>query len=530
LDAVSLRVARLAAALAALSVLVVGVVWGAWIAGGSDSYCYVEQAERWASGTMLAPQPVGFEPPWRDPWLPLAPTGFVPSPTVPGALAPICPSGLSLTMAAVRVVGGRDAVFLVVPVLGAAAVWLMFLLGSRVAGPAAGALAAVLFAASPIFLFQVVQPMSDVPATAWWLLAVWLVVSHGQLSCGEGVGVRGRAGVSRLLLAGLATAAAVLTRPVLSPLAGVLLAALIVGPDGAPLRERLKRGVCFSLGAAPGAIALAMIQAALYGSPFSSGYGAPSDLFSVAFVGPNLARYARWALETQTPFLLLAIGAFWLPGRRWAATVLLAAIGCVTASYLPYTVFDDWSYLRFLLPAVAFTLVLAAAVATSLATRLPRPWPVVVVVLLATGLGAWYVRTAHQRYVFALRTSEAKFKLAGEYVARALPRSAVVFAIWHSGSVRYYGHRLTIVWDGFPSNELDRTRTFLAQHGRQTYLLLEASEEARFRSRFAGVSDVAALDWPPTAVIGRDLRLYRLADRQAYFEGRGVATTNVFPR
>ena len=67
--------------------------------------------------------------------------------------------------------GGRDAVFLVVPVLGAAAVWLMFLLGSRVAGPTAGALAAVLFAASPIFLFQVVQPMSDVPATAWWLLA-----------------------------------------------------------------------------------------------------------------------------------------------------------------------------------------------------------------------------------------------------------------------------------------------------------------------------------------------------------------------
>lgn len=90
--------ARLALA-AAVATLVVSLVSGTWVAGGSDSYCYVEQAERWASGAMLAPQALDFTPPWADRWLPLAPTGFVPSPTVAGALAPICPSGLALTMA-----------------------------------------------------------------------------------------------------------------------------------------------------------------------------------------------------------------------------------------------------------------------------------------------------------------------------------------------------------------------------------------------------------------------------------------------
>ncbi len=38
-------------ALAALAVVVLGAAarWGSFVAGGSDSYCYVYQAERWAA-------------------------------------------------------------------------------------------------------------------------------------------------------------------------------------------------------------------------------------------------------------------------------------------------------------------------------------------------------------------------------------------------------------------------------------------------------------------------------------------------
>jgi hypothetical protein len=509
------RVARAIAGAAVLATLIIGIVWGAWIAGGSDSYCYVEQAERWATGTMLTPQPVGFEPPWPNPWLPLAPTGFVPSPTVAGALAPICPSGLSLTMAPLYWIGGRDAVFLVVPLLGALAVWLAFRIASLLGGPTAGALAAVLLATSPIFLFQVVQPMSDVPATAWWLLAIWLVLSGDQLP--------------RVFFAGVATAAAVLTRPVLAPVGGVLLVAILLRPRQPHEARRWRDALWFCAGGAPGALALAAIQQALYGSPFRSGYGSASDLFSLASVAPNLARYAQWTLSTETPIVLLSLGALWLPGRRWAASTLLAISACVSASYLPYVVFDDWSYLRFLLPAVAVLLVCGASAAAAFAARLPRRWPLVTVALLAVALGAWRVRTAHTRYVFALHASEAKFRVAGEYITRTLPRSAVVLTVWHGGSVRYYGQRLTVAWDGFPPEDLDRTIAFLAARGRAPYLLLETSEEARFRERFRSTSVLSALDWPPVAIVGREVRLYRLADRRAYFEGRDITTTHVFP-
>ena len=92
--------------------LVIGVLmtaavrWGSWVAGGSDSYCYVHQAERWADaiGALMqgrvvglqVPEPLASDAPWPDAARAFAPAGHVPSPTVPGAIVPICPSGLSI--------------------------------------------------------------------------------------------------------------------------------------------------------------------------------------------------------------------------------------------------------------------------------------------------------------------------------------------------------------------------------------------------------------------------------------------------
>jgi hypothetical protein len=497
---------------AAVVTLVVGLVYGTWVAGGSDSYCYVEQAERWASGAMLAPQPLDFTPPWADRWLPLAPTGFVPSATVPGAIAPICPSGLALAMTPFRWIGGRAAVFVVVPLLGAILVWATFLLGARVKDARTGALAAVWTATSPIVLFQVVQPMSDVPAAAWSTLATWLVL---------------RGSPTGLVLGGMATAAAVLTRPVLAPLAVVLVVAVCLRPGAATLRARAGEALWFCLGGLPGAIALAAIQAALYGSPLSSGYGSTESLFTATHVWPNVERYAWWAIETQTPVICLAPAALFLRGMRWEASVLLAASGAVVAAYLPYVTFDDWSYLRFLLPAVPLLLVLASSVVVSVAARLPTRWPVVAVIVLGVTIAAIYVRTAKTRYAFDLRASEAKFRIAGEYVRDALPPRAVVLTIWHGGSVRYYGDRLSIAWDGFPPQDLEPTLATLERAGHTPYLLLETMEGPRFQERFRGVSPLAALDWPPAAMVGREVRIYKLADRATYFAGGRVTTVRM---
>ena len=94
----------LAAICAAL--LAVAARAGSFVAGGSDSYCYVHQAERWASGRLLVPEPLALAAPWPDAPLTFAPAGHRPSPTVPGAIVPICPPGLSLLMAPFLIAGG----------------------------------------------------------------------------------------------------------------------------------------------------------------------------------------------------------------------------------------------------------------------------------------------------------------------------------------------------------------------------------------------------------------------------------------
>ena len=50
--------------------------------------------------------------------------------------------------------------------LGGVAIWATYLMGARVAGPMVGFAAAVLLATSPVFLYQLMAPMRDVPVTA----------------------------------------------------------------------------------------------------------------------------------------------------------------------------------------------------------------------------------------------------------------------------------------------------------------------------------------------------------------------------
>src|SRR5207237_8389232 len=109
---------RVAIALLAAGVFAAGVHWGTFAVGGSDSYCYVHQAERWASGRLLAVEPLALQAPWPDAPLTFAPAGHIPSPTVPGAIAPICPSGLAMVMALFLLAGGRAALFVLFPLAG----------------------------------------------------------------------------------------------------------------------------------------------------------------------------------------------------------------------------------------------------------------------------------------------------------------------------------------------------------------------------------------------------------------------------
>jgi hypothetical protein len=279
---------------------------------------------------------------------------------------------------------------------------------------------------------------------------------------------------------------------------------------------------------------MAALNAARYGSPLASGYGSTDVLFSFAHVGPNLARYPRWLLETETPLVAAAMLAPWWAWRRRAAMplvfVLLAAIGLTAATYLAYTVFDDWWYVRFLLPALAPLIILSVAVCRGVASRLRVSAGVRDAVLLAAcgAIAIWHVHVASTHHVFELQALESRFALTGAYVGRALPASAVVIAVQQSGSVRYHGGRATIAWDAITPGTLDATIAALAAAGRRGFLVLEDGEEPGFRARFAG-ERAGMLDWPPRAEVHAPVRVrvYDPEDRAVYRSGARIETEHI---
>jgi hypothetical protein len=504
--------ARAALAVSA-GVLVFSLAWNTRAIGGSDSSCYVLQAEAFAQGRATLTPPLGELPPGATPGA-FAPAGFVASPSPPFAAVPICGAGLALVMAP-AVLAGRDLVFLVVPCFAALAVWCTFLLGRALDDEVTGVGAAALLACSPIFLYQAVQPMSDVPAAALWLAALVALAAPSPRTPGAA------GGRARPILAGVCASAAVLMRPNI---------ALIVVPLVA-LLPNARAWVRFGVASLPAFLVMAALNAARYGSPLASGYGSTDALFSLAHVGPNLARYPRWLLETQTPFLLLAVAApalLWRRGLGRLGLVGAAGVTLTVATYLAYAVFDDWWYIRFLLPALP--VLLAFSVLALRAALSWRPWPVapIAVVLVSVVLGGWLIHVARVRHVLDLAAFESRFRLTGEYAGRALPADAVVLAVQHSGSVRYYGRRATLAWDALAPNGLEGTIAWLRAQGRTPFLVLEDGEDARFRARF-GAEGLGALDWPPQADVhgpGR-VRIYNPDDRPRYRRGERVATEEI---
>jgi hypothetical protein len=123
-------------------------------------------------------------------------------------------------------------------------------------------------------------------------------------------------------------------------------------------------------------------NAHLYGSAFQLGDGAVSGLFAPAIVPINLGHYPRWLRETHTPLQL-----------RGVLAPLLASIGCqspgapapvhgwlglafvtlVLACHLPYSPFEEWKYMRFLLPAIPVLLLTPTPVLVRLTSTAPAP-------------------------------------------------------------------------------------------------------------------------------------------------------------
>jgi hypothetical protein len=487
---------RVIAGVAALATLVIGVAFGTFTAGGADSSGYLNQAKLFARGRLVDEARVREQPPWPDPLFKLAPLGYRPA-SDRQHLSPIYPPGYPLLMAPLFLIGERAA-NLVVPICGALALWWTFALGRRLGEPGAGASAALLVAASPTFLFQLTQPMSDVPATAAWLLALYLSTSQT---------VRGAVG------AGLTSAIAILIRPNLMPLAGLIWIACVLADRSG---RRWQRGAAAAVATMPGVIALGVIQSIRYGSWSSSGYASMRELFAWSNIGPNLDRYPRWMFESHTPLVaLFLIAPWWILRRRdesrWLFLVLWVFAVAVVLAYLPYVYFQpfEWTYTRFLLPGLPIMWLLTFV---PFAQWLRRVRPAVAMLVAVPALAcllAFSIAVARNRDAFGLRTLERKYELAGDFARRDLPANAILISMQHSGSLWFYARRPILRWDNVDPNRFAEALAWSSAQGYAPCIVADRAEMEQMKIRFGEAAFARAR---PLARFG-DATVYELASR-----------------
>lgn len=498
---------RLLSAGIALAVALVGIMWGARVAGGSDSYGYLSQAELWLSGRLTIEQPWVERAPWPAAEYSFAPLGYHPG-KVPGTITPTYSAGLPMLMALAKLVGGHCAMFWVVPLAGAAFVFATFGIGRRLAGDAAGFIAAWLLATSPPFLFMLVAPMSDVPTAAAWTVAFW---------CLTLATVRGAA------FGGLAAAIAVLIRPNLIPMLALIVVWFLIEAwrRGEGRRRHLQEAAVFVWMLLPGIVITALLNSHWHGSPLISGYGTFTEIFSLTRVAPNIRHYASWLAETHTPFVFLGIVALFLPaswlwrsarGRVSVVAALGAFVAAVWIEYGAYMTFGAWWDLRFLLPTIGFTLVglgalLVSVTDTRVAQSSTRAYRLagIAVAFAVLLLGLHGVNFVVRQHVFDQQRMETKYTAAAAVVRSRTDPNAVIFSGLHSGSLRYYAGRTTLTYFNLEAEWLDRAIAWLHEHGAHPYALLEEPEISDFRKRFASAN---ALGMKPMVFYDGTAKIY----------------------
>ena len=489
---------RVVAGSAAVAVFALATVFGARTASGADALGYVSQAYLWSSGPLELEQPLLRDAHWPFAAESLAPLGYRASRR--GTAVPTYPPGIPLTMAALRAVAGACGPFLVAPLFGAALVIATSLLAARVTrDPVATSIAAVLMATSPTLLVNVIVPMSDTATAALWTLSLCAATWRGWRSAAVGGGL---------------AAWALLARPNLGPLA-IAVALAAEWWRGPGQRRGLRGAIVLTLSGAA-ALFIALLNADLYGSPFLSGYGSAAQLYAWHHAGRNLMQYGLWLAQAEWPILILIVAVARrrrpsLDGVRAAAPLALF-VALVGGSYLFYSPFDAWWFLRFLLPAFPVLFVAVAALAVRALRRLP-PFPrprgsllTAAVVLLFVAARVW----PHAGEIFTIGPGEDRYLAVAQFVARGLPAKSVLIGMQHTGTIRFYAARPTVRFEWISPERLESIVEMLRDAGYRPFLVLENWEEDLFRRRFASTGPIGRLEVRAIAELQGpvDVRIY----------------------
>lgn len=430
--------------------------------GGLDSSGYLNESRLLVTGHVTEFVPVATVLPFdaQTATTAAAPLGFVPA-SAPFTIAPRFPPGFPIVAAAARAVAGPGAPFFVPPLLAFGGVLGIGLIVRARMGLIAGGLAAVLLAASPVFLDMALQPMSDAPAMFWTVLATYFAWRHRPVP----------------MAAGAAAGMAILTRP---PLALAAIVLLFVSPW-----QSRRRAAMFGATAGAFVALLLVLQWQMYGHPLRSGYGTAGQLFTWASLAPNSRLQITWLLTIHTPvtLLLFAAGAWFERAFAWRAGLMFLAVACPYFVYEPR--FEDWEILRFLLPGLPFVAGVSACGVVGVAGAARPGRAAIVASVVAVVAVAWCSRVVSERHVLDLQEPERRYPLVGAWFGAHTTDRAVAISELHSGSLRYYAGRATLRIEALPPDRFGDTVSALQRAGYEPYAVVESGDEFEdFRHRF----------------------------------------------
>ena len=445
--------------------------------GGTDSYGYVSAGERLLAGAVVQDEPLAAILPANGIRAATS-LGYVPSGRIPNASVPAYPLGLPAIMAIATLLFGRPGPFFVAPLCGVVLLAASYAIAyAWYRDRMTALLAAALIAVNPLVFTYAIQAMSDVPAAAALMVAIAALSRTPPLP----------------ILAGIASALTLITRPALAP-AALALAALpliAMGRQGAAVVGRYLAPVT------AGILVQGWTQWYLYGDIFGSGYGGIADLFSIETSWFNARSYLYWGYLTLGPIWLASVALGIVTSKTLPRAVLGLVAIAVILPYLFYRPYDHWETLRFLLPVIVVATIIAATGMVETTRRVGNADAGALAASVVALTLAWtWMSWLAANQVFGLKEQEARHRLAGELVTQATPEDAVVLALQHSGSLRYYTGRETVNWDQIPAGSFEASVEALAGQGRPVFVVIDSAEErVMFDARHGPVLETAR--WLP---------------------------------
>jgi MFS family permease len=497
------RVALYTALLIAGLVTAFTIRYASFTPWASDTGSYVHAARRWAERDLFAPEAFHMWPRWSALGVPLGNRHSAISATY----VTVYPLGFPMFLAVGDLVDRDLGVYLIPPIFAGLLVLATFAIARRIAPDWAALLAAVLMALSPIVLANSVLAMSDVPAAALVMLAIAMSIRASTLAAAA---------------AGACVAAAVMTRPVLAPLGIVPFFLLLTGAASRVTAWRewqWRHAAMFLLVAAIGPAMLAWSQLVLYGGALKTGYLGVEGFFSRDRIAVNAVIYPRNLIALHSPFIFLGLAAvvplYYTQDQKNPIVLriiitLIALVLINYALYLPYLVYEEIWFTRFMLPAQAALFILLAAAVAYAVTAVSRLATILSIVCVVPALIVMYEGTKLYRDIFAAWPGQVHARLMIHYLREALPRNAAVISFLHSGAIAHYTGRQVVRFDFMSRADADIFIEALVQRRYRPVFVIDQENEWGFYNAILAGTKYQRLDWPLRAKASGGLTMWYL--------------------